>query len=236
MIRTRAWLLAPLLALLLAGCAPSQPEPTPSGFTVSPVSASASGTPTASVSLVLPAPSALPANSAWFTSAGHGVKFALPSAWAMFDLTRFNDPAVKAALAPLAEAAGKSLDEYLADLTLYNDLIITGPARGPYSPTASSRKEEAEALGPTPTVESAQTKLAALKATVTAVNPSVTPLGAGYTILFTRPGDTTGQVLACGLLALPSAKGTFFQLDIESDSTTERDALVAGVLATLQKA
>lgn len=222
-------------AALLGGCATTRPgQETPTGLVVSPVTTASTAASTASVSLP-PAPP-LPAGSQWITSAGHGVKFAVPSDWTMFDLTQFTSPNVRAALEPVAKRLGKTVDEYIQDLTQMNDLIVTGPARGGVTPSISVRKEEAQVVGAPPTTEQASAQVAPVSGTVTAVSAIVTPTGAGYLVSWTRPGDAPGTTLYCATLGLPSAKGTAFVLAAESDSADSRDALVQGVVATLQPA
>jgi hypothetical protein len=231
------WVAASCVAVVcagaLGGCAvkPGASD-TPSGLVVSPVATS--GTPSASVSL--PPTSALPSGAMWVTTAGHGAKFAVPGTWAMFDLTTFGDPAVKAALEPIAERLGKSVDDYIRELTTNNDLIVTGPDAGGYSPSISVRKEEGQTVGDPPSTTQAQTDVAALSGTVTAVTPVTTALGVGYAVAYTRPGDAAGVTLYCATVDLPTPRGTAFMMTVESNTAADRDALVATAVATLQKA
>ena len=203
---------------------------TPTGLVVSPV---VTATPSASVSL--PPASALPDGSKWVTTAGHGAKFAVPGTWEMFDLTTFSDPAVRAALEPIATRLGKSVDDYIRELTTNNDLIVTGPDAGGIGPSISVRKEEAQTIGDLPTKDQAQAVVAELTGTVTSVAPVTTSLGAGYAIAFTRPGDT-GATLYCATLDLPTPRGTAFMMTVESTTEAERDTLVKAAVQTLQKA
>ena len=215
----------------LAGCAlrPGASD-TPGGLVVAPL---VTETPTISVSL--PPASQLPEGAKWVTTAGHGAKFAVPATWEMFDLTTFGDPAVKAALEPIAQRLGKSVDDYIRELTTNNDLIVTGPDASGYSPSISVRKEEGQTVGDAPATPSAQRDIAALSGTVTSVTPVTTALGVGYAVVYTRPGDA-GVTLYCATVDLPTPRGTAFMMSVESGTEAERDALVKTAVETLQKA
>ncbi len=235
--RSAAAGLAVLVLAAGAGCtARAVPAVTePGGMTVSPAPAASS--PAVGPSVALPAPAPLPAGGAWVASAAHGVRFAVPAGWAMFDLSRFADPAVQGALEPVAAKLGLTVDEYIRQLTQLNDAIVTGPDRNGFTPTISVRKEAAQVSGTVPSVADAQQLVAAIGGTVTSVDPLTTPLGPGYVTRYTRPSDAAGApVLACASLGLPSAKDTMFLATVESDQQPERDGLIDLLATTLQRA
>nr|NLI49877.1 hypothetical protein [Propionibacterium sp.] len=226
------------LAVGLAGCAAPAPSATvePAGVTVSPAPAT-TATPTAGPSEALPAPAPLPAGGSWVTSAAHGVRFAVPAGWGMFDLSTFTDPAVRTALEPVATKLGLTVDEYIRELTQRNDAIVTGPDRNGFSATVSVRKEAAPVSSYVPTVAEAQVLVEAIGGTVTAVDRVTTPLGAGYITRYTRPAEANpATVLSCASLGLPSAKNTMFLATVESDQDAEREALLTLITTTLQRA
>ena len=231
-----AGVIALLCAAAMAGCsAPTAVTAvtTPAGITVSPTRPTAG--PSSAVSL--PAPAPLPAGHSWITSAAHGVKFAVPAGWGMFDLSTFADPTVRAALAPVAAKLGLSVDDYVRQLTQQNDAIVTGPDRGGFSPTISVRKEAAQVSSYVPSVADVQALVDKIGGAVTAVDPLTTPVGAGYAARYTRASDSNPAVtLHCASLGLPSVKNTMFLVTVESDSAADRDALVGLVTATLQRA
>ena len=224
-----------LLAVALAGCTPPAPAVTasPTGVVVSPVDAPSSATASAPVSL--PAPEPLPSGGTWIATAAHGVKFAVPAGWAMFDLSTFKDPTVRKALEPVAQRLGISVDAYIEQLTMLNDLIATGPDRSGFSPTVSVRKEAALKSDYVPSKQDAQRQVADAGGTVTDVVRLTTSQGAGYASLYTRSAvDLGGRTIYCAGLGLPSARNTMFLAVVESDQLAERDALVRLLSTTLQ--
>ena len=233
--RMAAALAATALAasVLLTGCGLNRPaaSETPTGIVVSPIVTEATPSATASLAPVAD----LPAGHKWVATAGHGVKFAVPEAWSMVDLSSFSDPAAKEALKPIAERLGKTIDEYIAELTA-NDLMIAGPEVNGYASLISVPKEEAQSLGDLPTQEQAQAALASVQATVTAVTPVTTALGPVHVIAYSTPGTAAGSTVYCARLELPTVKNTAFLMVIESNAVADRDSLVTGVVTTLQKA
>lgn len=224
----------------LAGCSAPAPGPSatpgPAGVTVSPAPVAGSTAP-AEPSVALPAPAPLPAGGAWVMSAAHGVRFAVPAGWGMFDLSTFTDPAVRAALEPVAAKLGLTVDEYIRQLTQRNDAIVTGPDRNGFSATVSVRKEAAQVSSYVPTVAEAQALVESIGATVTAVDRVTTPLGPGYVTRYTRPAEANpATVLHCAGLGLPSVKNTMFLATVESDQDAERESLILLVTTTLQRA
>jgi len=237
--RRRAAAAALLAAAALGGCsmgpALTAVPSSPTGAVVSPVDAPSS--PAASAPVSLPAPEPLPSGGAWISTAAHGVKFGVPAGWQMFDLSTFTDPAVRAALEPVAQKLGITVDAYIQQLTMQNDLIATGPERSGFSPTVSVRKEAALKSDYVPSKEEAQAQVAAAGGTVTEVQRLTTPLGVGYATLYTRvAADLGGRTIHCAQLGLPSARNTMFLAVVESDQPAERDALVHLLTATLQPA
>lgn len=239
--RAAAVVLSALVASAAVGCsAGAVPAVTdPGGVTVSPApvaSSPAVGPSEGAPSVALPAPAPLPEGGSWVTSAAHGVKFAVPPGWSMFDLSTFADPAVRAALEPVAQKLGLTVDEYIRQLTQLNDAIVTGPEHAGFSATVSVRKEAAQVSSYVPSVEEAQQLVVALGGTVTSVDPVSTPAGPGYVTRYTRPADAPGAALSCASLGLPSAKNTMFLATVESDQQAERDALIDLMTTTLQRA
>ncbi len=231
----RAVLGAAALAVLLAGCGTNIPQvsPTSHGVTVAPATGTATPTATGSAE-PLPAPSPGPSGAVFVTSASHGVKFALPSGWTTFDLTTFTKPEVRAALEPLAKQLGETVDQYIQELSTYNDLIVNGPQRNGTTGSVSIRREAAQASGYVPTAAEAQAQLKEFP--VTGVTTAVTPLGRAYVIAYTRPGEATGSMVHCSLLGLPSGQGTMFMAAVESGDAAELTSLVNDIVATLQRA
>lgn len=221
-------------AVLLAGCSgtastTSRGTPSNGDVTVAPVQVSAPATTPVS----LPPASPAPADAVFVTSASHGVKFALPKGWKIFDLTTFTKPEVRDSLAPIAKKLGKSVDDYIRELSSNNDLIVTGPERDGFAPSVSVRREAASMSDYVPTLEDSQSRLKDI-GTVTAVDRLTTPLGLGYAEVYTR--DDAGKTRYCALLALPSAKGTIFMGTVETDSAADEASLVTGIVTTLQPA
>lgn len=226
--------LALAAVLLTAGCATVPPAtspsvPTPAASTPSLTVGTPTPTPTPTP---LPSPAKLTGRQKYVQSAGHGVKFGVPTAWTMLDLSTFADPDVRQALEPFAKKLGLTVDEYVAQLTQETDLIVTGPEAAGFTPTITVRREEAQTLGEVPTTEKAQADVAAVQGTVTAVTPLTTALGPGYCVTYRHPDGSATRYAAT--MVLPSAKKTVFLLSLDTTTASDRDAIADGIAATLR--
>lgn len=222
--------------IVVAGCSVSPPVEAPSAAAPSTPAASltVNAEPTPSVPPTLPSPSPLSSQQKYVESASHGVKFAVPKSWSMMDLSTFADPDVRKALEPIAKKLGLTVDEYVTQLTEDTDLIATGKETDGYSPSVSVRKEEAKTLGDVPTQEDAKADVDAIGGTVTSVKPELTPLGPGYSIVYSHPGEDASTTRYGATMVLPSSHDTVFLLTLDAATASDRDALVTGIVTTLR--
>lgn len=230
-MRWTIWAGCALAFAVVTGCSSAPTPNTPTMVTVSPTSSTPSPTPVIQIpTTAWPVPSAYP-DAQRVHSASHLVSFSVPADWKQFDVSTFQDPEVRASLEPLAKQVGKSVDDYIHEISTATDMIVRSPEREGRTSTVSVRREQIQ-QSTVPTMDEASASLRAAKATVSKVTPLSTPVGAGYAVFFSRTDDA-GAAWSGAILGLPASQGTTFLATVESDKPDEVEKIVAMASSSL---